>query len=212
MNKALRVAALALAVPGGFAFGQTLGIDHKSASCAPASGRLALEAVLPASSQAVSLRVYFRGAVEGEEYFLEMREASPGRYRAVLPRPAPGVGVISYRFVARNIASAESSSSPFHVPVDTACAVAALSAEDRRYAENLVLGRSASEGPVVDFECEGVVAQVAANGDLNAAACGGSIEASSETAPTTVNSAARAGLSRVAMTDRSRRVVSRSRP
>jgi hypothetical protein len=130
----------------------------------------------------------------------------------VLPRPAEGVEAITYRFVARNIAAAESTSTAYTVPVESACASAALSENQRQYAQNLVLGRTATEGPVAEFECEGVIAQVAANGDLDGASCGPAKEASSETGPATVTSVARSGVARVAATDRSRRVVSRSRP
>jgi hypothetical protein len=213
MKKALRAVALfAFALPASGALGETLGLDHKASACTSTAGQLVLEASLPATSQVASLRVYFRGSAEGEEYFLEMREAAPGRFLAVLPRPAAGVEAITYRFVARNIASAESSSSSYSVPVEATCPSAALSDAQRRYADNLVLGRSSKEGPVVGFECEGIIAQVAASGDLDAASCGEAIEASTETGPATATSAARSGVARVAVTDRARRVVSRSRP
>lgn len=213
MKKVLRaLAVFGIVCSAGSALGETLGITHEPPACAAAGGRLLLEASLPASSSAVSLRVYFRGVAEGEEYFLEMRESTARRYQAVLPRLASGVEAISYRFVARNVAAYESTSAGFTVAVTSSCAAAALGERELRYAENLVLGRTGKGDAVLEFECEGIVAQISANGELSAASCGGAIEASSESGPTAVSTATRAGVARVTVTDRSRRVVSRSRP
>jgi hypothetical protein len=212
MRKPLGVFALLVALPAASSLGATFAVSHEAPACGLVRGHMVLEATVPASAEVASLRVYFRGAEDAEEYYLEMRELATGRYQAVLPRPAAGVDAISYRFVARNGSAAETASASYRVPVDATCAAASLSESQLREAENLVLGRTGQDAAVVGFECEGVVAQIGANGDLTPSRCGEAIEASSESGPASVSPAARAGLTRVAPTDRARRVVSRSRP
>lgn len=143
-------------------------LAHEPLRCVPAGANAKVVAKWTGAGQVTTARVYFRASGAKEESFLELRRTSEANgYWAVLPVPAHGVASVSYRVVLKDADGRAVSSDVPAVPVTASCP-AALSDAEVAYAKNLVVGQTAVAQAAVPagFSCAGVVAAIAANGDM----------------------------------------------
>lgn len=143
-------------------------LGHEQLRCVPARANAKITASWAGAGQVTMARVYFRAEGAKEESFLELRRtAAPNGYWAVLPVPAPEVRSVSYRVVFKDADGRVASTPPAEVPVLAACP-APLTEDEVAYARNLVVGQTsiAQASVPTGFSCAGVVAAIAANGDM----------------------------------------------
>jgi hypothetical protein len=120
-----------------------------------------------------SVRLYFQAQGQSPESYVEMRMAGNEAW-AVLPRVAAGTSEILFRARAIDQSGREVLGAPGRVPVTAACPATPLSAEQKAYASNLVVGQTVESQATVPigFLCDGIVSSIASNGDMRSrAAC-----------------------------------------
>jgi hypothetical protein len=123
--------------------------------------------IVPAGGWA-SVRVYFRKGGEQQFYYLEQRVAGEGRYWAALPKPEPDTKTVEYYLAVEDADGKVTTSPPQVLQVSSGCSLT-LSAEEAKYAKNLVIGETAPEQrdkEVLGFMCDGIVSRINARGDL----------------------------------------------
>lgn len=113
-----------------------------------------------------SVRTYF--GVEGgaDLYFLEMRSNGNGSFWAVLPRPEGSVSNVEVIAAVRDADGREYRAEPRRVVIAPTCQTQ-LSADERRYAANLVVGEtlaSQAGAPLRGFTCDGLLARMQVDG------------------------------------------------
>lgn len=143
-------------------------ITHDKITCVPAAGNAKIAANITSSSAITSARVYFRSAVKNSgDYYLELRQGEAGAYWAVLPYPHAETTAVQYRIVAKDGDGKEAGTETYTVSTSSSC-VLALSADEAKYANNLVIGlTSDAQSTVPDgFLCKGIVSKITVAGEL----------------------------------------------
>lgn len=174
----LVVAAAAFAEPS---------IEATFPSCIPNSGNSVVKVTLQPDTGWALVRVYFRATEEKTDYYMEMRALGNGSFFAVLPKPESRTSAVEMFVIARDAEGRPVKSGPITVKVSNGCKVA-LTDEEKRYSQNLVIGNTAVEQEprvVEGFLCDGIVSRIDLKGALRpdeqcrrvliAAAAGGNI-------------------------------------
>lgn len=113
-----------------------------------------------------SVRAYFRVEGAADLYFLEMRSNGNGSFWAVLPRPEVSVASVEVIAAVRDADGREFRAEPRRIAVAPTCQTQ-LSADERRYAANLVVGETAPSqagAPLRGFTCDGLLARMRVDG------------------------------------------------
>lgn len=165
MNRFVLGVALALvASASALAAADGSPISHSRISCVGVGSNAKLIAKIP---NAKSARVYFR-AVNGPEYYVEMLQRG-GEFWSVLPIAGMNTPAISYRIVAKGEGDTKIETPLAQVVVRSACASFSLAQDEKRFAQNLVIGQTADNvAPLEGFDCYGVVSTVTVNGEMRA--------------------------------------------
>lgn len=141
-------------------------ITLQTPACSALGGNLPVSAhVLPKGAWS-TVRVYFRVTGVEDFYFLEMRSNGDGSFWAVLPRPESAVTSVEVVAAVRDADGREFRSQPKRVAVSPSCSTQ-LTAEERRYAANLVVGEtvaSQASAPLRGFTCDGLLVRMRVDG------------------------------------------------
>jgi hypothetical protein len=139
-----------------------LSLNHTPISCVASAGH----AKIVASGEGLaSARVFFKSNAGKSEYYVEMLQGPDG-FWAVLPAPSAETTSIAYRIVGRDASGNEKSVSVGNVPVSPACASFALTEDESRIANNLVIGQTTQVVGLAGFQCEGVVNTITLSGEM----------------------------------------------
>lgn len=136
--------------------------------CVPEEGNLKVRVNVTSPSPVTSARVYFHSLLKKSgDYYLELRQGNEGNYWAILPYPVSETTYVQYRIVVKNGDGLESSTEPYTLPTKSSCALE-LTAEETRYANNLVIGLTSESQPAVPdgFKCKGIVSKITVEGEL----------------------------------------------
>lgn len=148
-------------------------VIHEPMACIPEHGRqergnqrVVARATL--LGNVTSARVYFREITVPNEHYLEMRRGESGIFWAVLPVPDKDNHQARYRIVIKDDTGQEASTGEMTVPVTKDC-VANLNDDEKKYADNLVIGQTVDGQKEIPpgWECIGVVGEIEPDGDLN---------------------------------------------
>ncbi len=167
-RSAVVFAAAALVAVGtaGAAMSEPPRIQHEALTCVPAAANARIGAVITSGAQITSARVYFRAVERTTEYYLQMRRGEGNAYWAVLPIPEGYTKAVQYRIVVRDGDGMDAATDP--VVARTGSCSAYLVDEEKRYANNLVVGLTNDMQPSIPegFKCTGVVSKITTNGEL----------------------------------------------
>ena len=114
--------------------------------------------------------LYFNAENLSEDYWVTMRPSddNPSRYWGYLPVALSDVDHVNYRIEAIDQSGRRASTDSFKVEVKNGCETPELTDEEKKIARNLVVGLTAPTQKAVPpgFRCGGIVALVAANGEM----------------------------------------------
>jgi hypothetical protein len=136
--------------------------------CLPAEGNGVISLQILPENGWSSVRLYFRKTGSAVFYFLEMRFAGNGVYWAVLPRPDDTTTAVELQLSVKDADGNETFTPIRQVPVTAFCD-AALTPEQSRYAQNLVVGETAENQAglvLTGFLCDGVISRIDSRGTL----------------------------------------------
>ncbi len=157
----------ALVAPSGGLLGAGPQISSEKITGIPRSGNARITASVPPGTAVSSARVYFRAEQEKTEYYLEMRAADGGQYWAILPRAASETKNGVYRIAVKDADGVEGST-PLRTVAVSGSTKSELTEEEKRYANNLVIGQTEPNVPGLPpgWECIGVISIITAAGEL----------------------------------------------
>jgi len=161
--------AIAFALVAGFAASAMAAdpvITVQAPSCSAKGSNIPVSLrVAPAGTWA-SVRAYFRAEGAADLYFLEMRSNGNGSFWAVLPRPEATVSSVELIAAVRDADGREYRAEPRRVVIAPTCQTQ-LSADERGYAANLVVGETVASqagAPLRGFTCDGLLARMRVDG------------------------------------------------
>lgn len=166
------IAGVVLLISSTAASGQGVTVGHEAPRCIPdrcRTPKLIARVTSPERVDSVVLR--FRGRDEGDEYFTMMRPSAenPELYWGYLPVPKAGeLEFVEYVVEATDSTGVKSRTGVYTVEVSEGCQVDEPTDEEKRIAQNLVVGLTRAGQPTVPpgFRCAGIVSTLTAGGDL----------------------------------------------
>lgn len=178
INRSLFCSPVRWARPGGLAL--AVALSSSAALAAPPALSPILPSCVPKRANSVvslithpegtwsSVRTYFRKTGTIDFYFVEMRNAGRGSFWAVLPRPEDATAAVDVIFAVVDAEGRELRTPQVTIPVTSPCSTT-LTAEQARFAQNLVVGETAKNQAgrsVVGFLCEGIISRIDVVGRL----------------------------------------------
>jgi hypothetical protein len=166
------IAGVVLLLMSTAAAGQAVSVVHEAPLCLPDRCRAPrLLARVTSPERVDSVVVWFRAEGEGDEYYTLMRpsSANPDLYWGYLPIPLAGeTDFVEYVIEATDASGAKLRSEVYRVDVSESCQVDELTDEEKRIAQNLVVGltRAGQVQIPPGFRCAGIVSTLTASGDL----------------------------------------------
>jgi hypothetical protein len=167
----IRLAPFALAAliarVGVAAPGEPPRVAHERLTCVPSDGNSRVAATVSAGAPIISARVYFKAVDRDRDYYLEMRRGEGGSYWAILPVPESATKGVQYRIVVRDGDGMDGSTDVAVATTSSNCPVT-LTDEEKRYAQNLVIGLTRDDQKAIPegFRCVGLVSKITVHGEL----------------------------------------------